>query len=73
MTAPYWPRLLKLADAAAYLSLPVAEFQRAVAKGLLPMPRVVEKSERWDRKEIDRHLDGEDWERNLPFYKGRAA
>ena len=68
-STPSWPRLLRRPMAAAYLDMPVAEFERGVASGILPMP-VAQPGlgERWDRAKIDVALDrasglsGDDWE-----------
>ena len=66
---PYWPRLMKRTDACRYVSMTAAEFEKAVAGGALPMPKVIGTAERWDRVDIDRYLDGEDdWRRGHPLY-----
>lgn len=70
MTKPTWSRLMRRPEACAYVSMTVAEFEKAVAARALPIPRIIGTVERWDRVEIDRYLDGEesDWRRGHPLY-----
>jgi hypothetical protein len=66
---PGWPLMLSEETAAAFLSVPVAAFQRAVARGTLPPARLVAEKRRWSRLDLERALhadveirseDGED-------------
>ena len=68
--APYWPRLLRQSKAAQYCDMTTQAFEKAVASGELPMPKLVAGNERWDRVEIDKMLDGnqDDWRSRQPFY-----
>lgn len=70
MTAsPYWPKLMRRPDATRYVSMTVAEFEKAVATGALPMPKRIGSVERWDRDEIDAYINGEnDWRKAQPAY-----
>lgn len=66
-----WPRLMKLANAAAYCDLTPAAFEREVFAGRLPAGREVGGRQHWDKVALDRAIDalmgsGEpDWRRNL--------
>jgi predicted DNA-binding transcriptional regulator AlpA len=49
------PRLMTVADVAAYTKLSEQSVQRWVAQGRLPKP--LKDTQRWDRRAIDAHLD----------------
>lgn len=53
---PGWPLMLSDEMAAAFLSVPVAAFLRAVAQGSLPAPRLVAGKRRWSRIDLERVL-----------------
>lgn len=80
MTAPArWPRLMKLATAAAYCDLSPAAFMREVETGRLPASQMIGAREHWDKVAIDRAIDalmggGEpDWRQSLRKRYGKAA
>lgn len=79
MTAPGWPRMMRQRTAALYCDLSVAEFEREVASGRLPMPVKLGNSEHWSRVAIDEmlgQLTGEttpDWRRGSKLYGKKAA
>lgn len=55
--------MLRLDLAAAYCDMPVAEFERGVAMGVLPASTKVVDRERWSRTALDaalERLSGED-------------
>lgn len=76
--APDWPRMMRLATGAAYCDLTVAEFERAVAAGVLPDACTLNGEKRWSRSLLDEalaKLSGEgarDWRREQPLYQGGA-
>lgn len=77
---PDWPRMMRRDLAAAYVDMPIAEFERAVADGTLPGPHRVGDKDRWSRAELDGHLErmtGEgdvpDWRKGSKLYGGKAA
>jgi predicted DNA-binding transcriptional regulator AlpA len=76
---PFWPRMLTRQNAAAYVDLSIAEFEREVASGTLPLPVKLGNREHWSRVAIDEaveRLAGErvdDWRKNSPLYQGKAA
>ena len=78
MSAPGWPRMMKRTTAALYCDLSVAEFEREVASGRLPMPVKLGNSEHWSRVAIDEmlgQLTGDttpDWRKKSGLY-GEAA
>lgn len=78
MGAPGWPRMLKRATAALYCDLSVAEFEREVAAGTLPLPVKLGNSDHWSRVAIDEalgQLTGDttpDWRSKSGLY-GQAA
>jgi hypothetical protein len=43
--------------AAAYCDMPVAEFERGVALGILPLPTKVVDKDRWSRNALDESLE----------------
>lgn len=69
--AERWPRLMKLANAAAYCDLTPAAFEREVFAGKLPAGRMIGGRDHWDRIALDRAIDrlmgnGEpDWRKQL--------
>jgi len=70
-SAPYWSRLLKRADAAAYCSLTPQQFDAEVFAGRLPMSVAMAGGPRWDRNAIDTCLDEisggtNDWRKDQP-------
>jgi len=67
---PDWPRMLRRDWAAAYCDLPVAEFERGVASGRLPLPVVVVDGERWSRVALDAALERLSGEAVPDFRKG---
>ena len=73
--APDWPRLMKRTTAALYCDLTVADFEREIAGGRLPMPVHFGGADHWSRSAIDDHLDrltGDklpDWRANAKLYK----
>ncbi|MDT9598547.1 helix-turn-helix transcriptional regulator [Sphingosinicella rhizophila] len=74
---PSWPRVMRRATAAAYLDMSIAEFERGVALGTLPMPVKIVSRERWSRTAIDaalERLEGgpplDDWRARSPLYSG---
>lgn len=77
MTA-MWPRMMRRATAAKYCDLSVAEFEREVASGRLPMPVKLGNSEHWSTVAIDEMLGrltgetGDDWRKRSKLY-GAAA
>lgn len=54
---PDWPAMLTAETAAAYVSLPLAAFERAVAQGELPAPQRLGGRLLWSRRRIDARLD----------------
>lgn len=79
MSAPHWPRLMKLATAAAYCDLSPAAFTREVGAGKLPDGQIIGGREHWDKVALDRAIDalmgsGEpDWRQSLRKRYGKAA
>lgn len=70
MNAPSWPGMMKRATAAAYCELSVAEFEREVNEGRLPLPVMLGRSEHWSRRRLDEALDrlsggADDWRSKL--------
>lgn len=64
---PSWPAMMKRGNAAAYCDLTVAEFEREVNEGRLPLPIMLGKSEHWSRRKLDEALEAlhggvPDWE-----------
>ena len=52
----YPPAAMNKRQAAQYLSLSVAAFERMVASGTLPAPVALEKHERWCTAQLDKAL-----------------
>jgi hypothetical protein len=79
VTQDRWPRLMKLANAAAYCDLTPAAFEREVSAGRLPAGREIGGKEHWDKAALDRAIDalmgsGEaDWRQDLRKRYGQAA
>lgn len=79
MTAPDWPRMMRRSTAALYCDLSVAEFEREVAGGRLPIPVKLGNSEHWSRVAIDEmlgRLTGDttpDWRGKSKLYGQKAA
>jgi hypothetical protein len=71
MTAlPHWPAAMKRGLAARYCDLSVAEFEREVVAGRLPMPVTLGNSEHWPKSRIDEALErisgsASDWRTQL--------
>lgn len=66
MTLPYWPAMMKRSTAARYCELSVAEFEREVAEGVLPLPVRLGNNEHWSRSRLDLALErlhggADDW------------
>ena len=71
MTAPYWPRSMKRAKAAAYCDLTPPKFMAEVYAGRLPMPVELGGEDHWDRAQLDKYLDEiaggiGNWEKEQP-------
>lgn len=54
---PNWPALMTAPVAAAFLSLPEADFDRGVAHGALPAPQTVIGRTLWSRAALERFCD----------------
>ncbi len=60
--------------AAAYCDMPIAEFERGVASGTLPLPAKVVDKERWSRAALDERFErltgerGDDWRAKSKLY-----
>lgn len=71
---PYWPAMMARQMAADYCGLSIAEFEREIIDGRLPLPVKFGSRERWHRQSIDEHLDlivngpGYDWRKESPIY-----
>ncbi len=55
---PNWLALMTAPVAAAFISLPEADFDRGVAHGALPAPRMVLGRALWPRAVLERFSDG---------------
>lgn len=61
-------------SAARYCELSVADFEREVSDGRLPVPFLLGKKEHWDRFKLDQALEAiaggadNDWRRKLGLY-----
>lgn len=79
MTHPGWPRMMRRQTAALYCDLSVAEFEREVTSGRLPLPVKLGNSEHWSRIAIDETLGrltgetGHDWRSGSKLYGANAA
>lgn len=72
--APHWPGMMRRQTAARYCDLSVAEFEREVADGRLPMPVKLGNSEHWSKALLDKALDAiaggaNDWRAKLGLYR----
>lgn len=70
VTLPHWPGMMRRQLAARYCDLSVAEFEREIADGRLPMPVRLGNHEHWSKKRLDEALellDGgqQDWRTKL--------
>lgn len=71
---PYWPRAMLRGSAARYCELSVADFEREVNDGRLPMPFLLGRHEHWDRFKLDQALEAiaggadNDWRRRCGLY-----
>lgn len=54
---PHWPAMMRRGLAARYCDLSVAEFEREVNEGRLPLPIMLGNSEHWSRRKLDEALD----------------
>lgn len=70
-TAPDWPRLMRRTTAALYCDLSVADFERELAAGRLPMPVHFGGADHWNRASIDEYLDRLTGDR-IPDWRSRA-
>lgn len=52
-----WPRLMKLATAAAYVDMTPAAFVREIGAGRLPCGFLIGGKEHWDIAKLDRAID----------------
>lgn len=52
-----WPGMMRRTLAAQYCDLSVAEFEREVAAGRLPMPVKLGNNEHWSKARVDEALD----------------
>ncbi len=69
--APYWPRMLKRANAAKYCELTPQQFDVEVFAGRLPGSVAMSGGPRWDRAALDASLDemssgANDWRKDQP-------
>ena len=74
---PYWPAMMKRPTAARYCDLSVAEFEREVNEGRLPLPIMLGNSEHWSRRKLDEALEllyggAEDWRAKLGLNQDAA-
>lgn len=71
---PHWPGMMRRTLAACYCDLSVAEFEREIADGRLPMPVKLGNSEHWSKIGLDRALEqlaggaDNDWRTKLGLY-----
>lgn len=72
--APDWPRMMRRQTAALYCDLSIAEFEREVLNGRLPLPVKLGNSEHWSRIAIDETLGrltgeaGHNWRAGSKLY-----
>lgn len=57
MSAPYWPRAMKRATAAAYCDMSESAFEREVLEGRFPTPVKIGNREHWCKDALDKALD----------------
>lgn len=73
---PYWPAMMTRTMAADSCSLSVAQFEREIIDGRLPIPVKLGGRESWYRRAIDEHLERivngtpYDWRADSPIYAG---
>lgn len=71
---PNWPAMMTRQFAADYCCLSIAQFEREIIAGRLPIPMKLGGRESWHRKTIDEYLerlvkgDAYDWRRDSPIY-----
>lgn len=76
---PYPPRMMTKRRAAHYCDLSMAEFDREVAAGNLPLPFQLGSREHWSRAALDEALErlagerADDWRKGSPLYREEAA
>jgi excisionase family DNA binding protein len=67
-----WPAMMLRKTASAYLDMGEAEFERAVLKGIVPLPIRYGDRDRWSKAQIDARLEGiggeHDWRAQQPLY-----
>lgn len=68
---PDWPRMLRKELAAAYCDMPLAEFERGVALGLLPQAVRVVDRDRWSRTQLDETMERMTGE-GIPDYRASS-
>lgn len=54
---PYPPRMMLRPRAAHYCGLTLADFEREIGAGRLPLPVLLAGKEHWDRATLDESLD----------------
>ena len=52
-----WPAAMRLKSAASYCELSVADFEREISAGRLPMPVKLGSHEHWSKAKIDEALE----------------
>jgi hypothetical protein len=66
--------MMRRSLAASYCDLTVAEFEREVVEGRLPMPVMLGKAEHWSQARLDEALErldagnANDWQQKLGLY-----
>ena len=70
---PYWPAMMRRSLAASYCDLTVAEFEREIASGRLPVPVKLGNNEHWSRQRLDEAHDrlagsANDWRAKLGLH-----
>lgn len=74
MTLPHWPGMMRRQLAAQYCDLSVAEFEREINAGRLPMPVRLGNHNHWAKKKLDEALDlltgdNAEWLKDSPLWK----
>ena len=72
--APYWPRSMRKAKAAAYVDCALPTFERMVAEGVMPDPFDLYGAPVWDQRDLDAAIDAlkagarrtNDWRKHAP-------
>lgn len=54
---PHWPGMMRRSLAAQYCDLTVAEFEREIANGRLPVPVMLGNNEHWSKSRMDEALE----------------